>query len=148
VAVPPHVIEMLGQSLEARGREADPLHRSKRGVFLLEPLDEGRALRCGAARPDADLAVAATSAGPAVPGAATAERVDRASSGRATGQGGLAPNTLAGDLKRLFARCAGLLAAVGDDKESERLRSASAHWIRNTCRADALAADRRSHGHC
>jgi site-specific recombinase XerD len=141
VAVPLHVIEMLGQALEARGLAADPMHRSNHGVFLLEPLPEGRALRSGAARADAEPGGAANSADPAVLVAGTVGRVDRPVSVVPTDQGGLAPSTLAAHLKRFFARCAASLAAAGDERGAERLRSAGAHWIRNTGRADALAAE-------
>jgi hypothetical protein len=39
---------------------------------------------------------------------------------------------LAAHLKRFFGRCADAMAAAGDARGAERLRSASTHWLRHT----------------
>jgi site-specific recombinase XerD len=47
---------------------------------------------------------------------------------------------LAVHLKRFFVRCAEAMAASGDERGAERLRSASTHWLRHTHATHALAA--------
>jgi site-specific recombinase XerD len=134
VPVPGAIVEQLGRALVARGLDADPLCSSNRGVFLLGAVEEGRAVRSGRAR-------AATDEAPTAPqGLRAPSRNGGRDAARAEGKGGLAPNTLAAHLKRFFVDCAEALAAAGDARGSERLRSASTHWLRHTHAAHALAA--------
>jgi site-specific recombinase XerD len=140
VPVPMEVIELLGRSLAARGLDADPTHPSNRGVFMLEAEQAGRAVRSGRARVAGDAAGAAASFGATAIGPGRARNVDEPGPGHATNKAGLAPNTLAAQLKRFFARCADALAAAGDAPAAGRLRSASTHWMRHTHAAHAQAA--------
>ena len=135
VPVPPEVIDLLGRTLAARGLDADPTHPSNRGAFMLEPEQAGRAVRSGSPRSAADAA------GASAHGPGPAAGVCSEGPGRALTPAGLAPNTLAAQLKRFFVRCGDALAAAGDARGAERLRSASTHWMRHTHTAHALAAD-------
>jgi integrase len=115
VPVPPELIKQLGRSLAARGLTADPLCASNRGVFLLEAMQEGRAVRSGHMR------------------AAVAEPA------------GLAPSTLASQLKRFFIACGKALADAGDARGADQLRNASTHWLRRTPATHALKAGVPTH---
>jgi site-specific recombinase XerD len=115
VPVPPELIKQLGRSLAARGLADNPLCGSNRGVYLLEAMEEGRAVRSGHRR------------------AAIAEPA------------GLAPSTLATQLKRFFIACGQALADVGDARGAEQLRKASTHWLRRTHATHPLKAGVPTH---
>jgi integrase len=92
-----------------------PASTVSRGVFLLGQVGEGRAVRSPRTAADEPVAPRA-------------------------GQGGIAANTLYGQLKRFFIDCAATLDAQGDARSAERLRRASTHWLRHTHASHALAA--------
>ena len=153
VPVPGRVIDLLGRSLVARGRDADPMHQANRGVFLLAP-EPGVSVprRPGRASQGDDASAGSSPAGPGAPGpgpgpgragvVGPASDVGHAGGRPAMSAAGLAPNTLAAQLKRFFIRCAAARAAAGDAQGAASLRRASTHWLRNTHHAHAPAFDR------
>ena len=134
VPVPVALVEQIGRSLVARGLAADPLCSATRGAFLLGAMEEGRAVRAGRARTGKDVVSSAPG------GLREPDRGGGRDHAPGARKGGLAPNTLAVHLKRFFVRCAEAMAASGDARGAERLRSASTHWLRHTHATHALAA--------
>jgi site-specific recombinase XerD len=111
VPVPQDVIGELSNYLAARGLDPDPEHASNRGAFLL-----GKAVDVAARAPWSPAATLA---------------VDPTS--------GIAPGTLATQLKEFFTDCAEVLAMT-DGKGAQRLYAASTHWLRHTHGSHAVAA--------
>lgn len=104
------VIELLGEYLQSRGLQSDPLDFGNSGAFLIGRLVDAHE---------------------------RAPNLVKASSDHRTG---VSAATIGGQLKAFFDDCGRALRDAGDHRGSERFAQATTHWLRHTSASHALAS--------